>query len=555
MGGTARGEKMHRFDIIFVLPYAFSDHPSFPEGILKRALEMEGFSVGIIERPFWQKMESFKVLGRPRLFFGIIAGPVDSVMLNYTSSRKRRKEDLYQPAGRGFFSDFPPSIQYKVRPDRTTIVFANRIKEAFKDAPIVVGGIEPSLRLFGHYDFQQDGLRRSILLDARADLAVTGMGEKQIVAIARAIHDGAVPQALSIPGTARICASPPNEEGFTTLPSFETILAHPASLLYAQISVEKAAMQKHGAFQQFANRYVVMQKPETYEPGDLDRVYGQPYTRAHFAGSELSPALLMNLFSLTSHRGCCGGCAFCAIGMHEGKGVVSRSPDSILRETDRLTRHPRWKGVISDIGGASAEMYGTGCMKEGCGRPSCLHPKACPSLTSVTPYLELLRACRSRPGVRKVFVGSGVRYDTLLDYPEVLEEIMVHHCGRTLRIAPEHTSDYVLRVMRKPPFVVLEKFVALFRSINKGLRRKIELAPYLIVGHPGEKEKDVMEMKEKLRALGLKATDVQIYTPSPGTLSTAMYYSGQDLSSSPIPVERDVKALMARKRRLVGKPD
>ncbi len=542
---------MNRFDIIFVLPYPFSDHPSFPEGILKRALEMEAFSVGIIERPFWQKTESFKILGRPRLFFAIIAGPVDSLVLNYTSSRKRRKEDLYQLAGNGFFADCPPSIQYKVRPDRTTIVFANRLREAFKDVPIVVGGIEPSLRLFGHYDFHQDGLRRSILLDARADLAVTGMGEKQIVAIARALHEGAIPQAVSIPGTARICTSAPKEDGFVALPSFETILSHPTGLLEAQMAMEKAIMQKRGAFQQFGNRYVVAQGPQTYEPPDLDRIYGQPYTRAHSVGSPLSPALQMNLFSITSHRGCCGGCAFCAIGMHEGKTVISRSPDSIIREVDRFTHHPRWKGVISDIGGASAEMYGSNCAKEDCTRPSCLHPKACPSLSSVSPYLELLRACRKRSGVREVFVGSGVRYDILLKHPDALEEIMEHHCGRFLRIAPEHASDRVLRVMRKPPFAVLEKFVALFRSINRGLRRKIELAPYLIVGHPGETEKDVLEVKEKLRALGLKSTDVQIYTPSPGTLSTAMYYCGADLSFSPLPVERNVKALIARKRRLV----
>jgi uncharacterized radical SAM protein YgiQ len=238
--------------------------------------------------------------------------------------------------------------------------------------------------------------------------------------------------------------------------------------------------------------------------------------------------------------------------MHEGKGVVSRSPDSIIGEVDRLTHHPRWRGVISDIGGASAEMYGSSCVKEDCARPSCLHPRACPSLSSVSPYVELLRACRKRTGVRKVFVGSGVRYDILLNHPDALEEIMAHHCGRFLRIAPEHTSDHVLRIMRKPPFAVLEKFVALFRSINKGLHRKIELAPYLIVGHPGEMEKDVLEMKDRLRALGLKSTDVQIFTPSPGTLSTAMYYSGADLSLSPLPVERNVGALMARKRSLVG---
>ena len=543
---------MPSFDIIFVLPYPFSDHPSFPEGILRKALNAEGFRVGILETPFWQEKESFTIHGKPRLFFAVISGPVDSVALNYTSSRRRRREDLYQFGGNAYFDGFPPSIKYKIRPDRTTLVFTNRLKEIFQDVPIVIGGLEATLRCFAHYDFQQDKIRRSILLDSRADLLVAGMGEKQLVGFARALESGGTSQPLGLPGTAHLAKGLPEPSDYVELPSFEAILEDRTKLLEAHLLSERALLEGKGIVQQHADRYVVQHPAATYEAADLDAIYGRPYTRMHLEGGSYSPALRMNLFSVTSHRGCGGGCSFCSIQGHQGKKVISRSRESILKEIHSLSRHPEWKGTLSDIGGATAEMYGKDCDAEACPRPSCLYPKRCRTFSPGGRYLQLLRECRRLPGVKKILLGSGIRYDALLDDPELLEEILLYHSGKSLRIAPEHTEATVLPLMRKPSFKTLESFVALFNSINRRLKRKIELAPYLMVGHPGEKRGDVREMRKKVHSLGMKSTDVQIFTPTPGTLSTAMYYAECDLSFKPIPVEKTVRELMERKRLLTS---
>jgi uncharacterized radical SAM protein YgiQ len=541
---------MDPVDVIFVLPSPFSDHPCFPEGILKKALELNGFSVGILETPRWQSSSSFGLLGRPRLFFAIVSGPADSIVLNYTSSRKRRMEDLYQFGGKGYFKDAPPSIGSKIRPDRTVLVFANRLREEFKDVPIVIGGLEASLRLFAHYDFQEDRIRRSILLDSRADLAVTGMGEKQIVRIAQAMEQGAAAREIEIAGTARLASNPPPQEKFMRLPCLESISRDALKLMESQLVIEKAVLQGKGICQEHNGRWVISQKAEEYRSSDLDRIYGLNYSRAHQSGKSLSPALQMNLFSITSHRGCCGGCAFCSIATHEGKQIVSRSRASILREVETLIRHPAWKGYVSDIGGASAEMYGMDCRQRGCEKPSCLHPGPCKNLSSPSPFLELLRQCRKVRGVKKIFVSSGIRFDLFLQHPELLEEIMVHHAGAFLRIAPEHTEDEVLHLMKKPSFEILEQFVRLFQAINRGLRRKIQLAPYLIVGHPGERPDHVASMAKKLRDLGFSSADVQIFTPGPGTLSTAMFYSRVSPTFTPLEVEKNVQALIRRKNLL-----
>jgi uncharacterized radical SAM protein YgiQ len=538
------------FDVIFVLPYPFSDHPSFPEGVLRKTLEIEGYRVGVIEKPFWQEKESFGVLGKPRLFFAVISGPVDSVVLNYTSSRKRRREDLYQFGGKAYFDGYPPSIKYKIRPDRTTIVFTNRLKELFHDVPIVIGGLEATLRCFAHYDFQQDKMRRSILLDSKADLLVTGMGEKQLVAIARAIDSGRPSDALMLPGTAIATKGFPEQGRFVELPSFEAILEDKTKLIEAHLILERGLLDRKGVVQKQGDRYVVQQPEETYAPSDLDAVYDQPYSRMHLKGDDYTPALRMNLFSVTSHRGCGGGCSFCSIEVHQGKKVISRTSESITKEIRSLKQHPEWKGTISDIGGATAEMYGNDCEIEPCLKPSCLYPDQCKLFPPGKRYLELLRECRKLQGVKKIFLGSGIRYDVLLHNPELLEQVMMHHSGRFLRIAPEHTEDSVLRLMRKPPFQTLESFVSLFNSINRNLKRKIELAPYLIVGHPGEKRADVLEMKKKLKSLRMKSTEVQIFTPTPGTPSTAMYYAECDLSFKSLPVEKAIPVLMERKRLL-----
>jgi len=543
---------MPAFDIILVLPYLFSDHPSFPEGILKRVLEKEDFSVGIIETPFWQDKESFTALGRPNLCFAIVTGPVDSILLNYTSLRKRRNEDLYQEEGKAFFPGYPPSIAYKIRPDRATLVFAGRIKESFPDAPIVIGGIEASMRRFAHYDFQQDAVRRSILLDSRADILVVGMGERQMVNIGRQLRSGTHIRDIALPGTARVINSTPPDRSFMRLPSYEEILQDRKKLLEAQIALQKAIQEGKMIIQGHANRFVVEEPPEIYNASDLAMAYDQDYSRAHLKQGIYSPALAMNLFSITSHRGCGGGCSFCSIYCHQGKGILSRSLESILKELHALLRHPEWKGSVSDIGGPTAEMYGTSCKNDACLRQSCLFPEICKNFGRHKEYLELLRACRKVKGVQKIFIGSGIRYDLLLHFPELLEEIMVYHAGKYLRIAPEHTEDSVLSLMGKPSFKNLEEFVRTFNSINGRLKRKVEPAPYLMVGHPGETREDIVAMKAKFKSLNMKTTDVQVFTPSPGTLSTAMYYAECSPSKNPVLVTRDVKELMKRKEFLIG---
>jgi len=541
---------MSSFDVIFALPYLFSDHPSFPEGILRKALEVEGYRVGILQTPFWQEKKSFEALGKPRLCFAIISGPVDSVVLNYTSARKRRREDLYQLGGKAYFEGYPPSVKYKIRPDRSTIVFTNKIKELFHDVPVVIGGLESALRCFAHYDFQQDKIRRSILFDSKADLLVTGMGEKQLLGIARALESGS--RILRLPGTAAITRELPEQSRFVELPSFEAILEDRTKLLEAQLILERGLAEGKGVAQKHGDRYVVQNTPQDYGPSDLDYIYDQHYTRMHLKEASYSPALRMNLFSITSHRGCGGACSFCAIQVHQGKKVISRSMESVIKEIRGLRPHPEWKGYISDIGGATAEMYGSDCETESCPEPSCLYPERCRMFSPGKRYLDLLRECRKLPGVKKIFLGSGIRYDVLLNNPELLEEILLYHSGEFLRIAPEHTEDSVLSLMRKPSFKALESFVSLFNSINRKLKRKLELAPYLIVGHPGEKRADVIEMKKKVKSLGIRSTDVQIFTPTPGTLSTAIYYAECDFSFKAIPVEKAVGELLERKKFLTS---
>ena len=540
------------FDVIFVLPYVFSDHPSFPEGILKRTLESAGFSVGVIQTPFWQNPEAFSVLGAPRLFFAIIPGPVDSTVLNYTSTRKRRKEDLYQEDSSGFFPGYPPDIKYKIRPDQTVIVFANRLRQVFKNIPIVVGGLEASLRCFAHYDFQKDQLKRSILLDSRADLLVTGMGEKQLLSIAVHARAGEAVKSLDIRGAARVTKDISNFGNYVLLPSWAEIQDDPVKLMEATLKIESARGGHKGILQCHGDQYVVSHPNEVYTAGELDRFYGFDYTRTHTDGKVLSDALRMNLFSVTSHRGCGGGCTFCSLSLHEGKQVISRSMSSILREIATFKHHPQWKGIVSDIGGATAELYGSDCKMANCRKVSCLTTPLCQKLPSTSSFLQLLRNARKINGVKKVFLGSGVRFDLLLRNPELLEEILNFHSGRFLRVAPEHTEHNVLTLMRKPGFQLFVEFVELFNRINRKLKRKIELTPYLIIGHPGESMKDVVNMARHLKKLHLNTSDVQVFTPTPGTLSTAMYYAGVSPDFKPLPVEKNVNALMKRKRIITG---
>jgi len=541
---------MSRYDVIFVLPYPFSDHPSFPEGILKRTLESGGYTVGVIERPFWQKKESFSVLGKPELFFAVISGPVDSIVLNYTSSRKRRMEDQYQAGGRGFFDNYPPSIKYRIRPDNTSIVFSNRIKENYRDVPIILGGVEASLRQFAHYDFQRECVRRSILFDSRADLIVNGPGEKQILGIADRLRKGDDISGLELPGTSKIVKHISDKQGYEELPSLEAIIEDRKKLLSAFLIKEKGIGSGKRLCQQNGDRYIVSYPPEIYSGEDLDRYYSPDYSRTHSDSAGYSPALRMNLFSITSHRGCGGGCSFCSITLNEGKKIISRSPESVFREARALMKHREWTGVISDVGGPSAEMYGFGCSARGCMKQSCMFPGNCPSFRKGEQYRQLLRELRNMNGIKKILIGSGVRFDNLTGNPGLLSDIMTHHSGRFLRIAPEHTEDHMLDLMRKPRFGALVEFTQLVNEVNRKMKRKIGLAPYLIIGHPGETFKDVTEMKKKIRSLKLPPRDSQIFTPTPGTLSTAMYYSETAPDGSPLHVEKSIRELIRWKKFL-----
>jgi len=543
---------MSQFDIIFVLPYLFSDHPSFPEGILKRILEKEGFRVGVIEQPFWQKSSSFSVLGKPKYFFAVISGPVDSTVLNYTSTRKRRYEDLYQLEGDGFFPGYPDSIKYKIRPDNSVIVFSNKLKEVFKDVPIVIGGVEATLRQFTYYDFQKDKIRRPILFDSRASLMVTGPGEKQLVKIAKLLRDGEKIEDINLNGTSKIVKDIEDIPEITLIPSYDEILSDKKLLVNAFLKKDRGIKQGNVVCQKVGDRYIAVFPNEDYKSSDLDLYYSSPFKRVHLSTKKFTPALRMNLFSITSHRGCEGGCSFCSISLQEGKRIISRSFDSIRKEVESLKAHPEWRGVISDIGGPSAEMFGDSCSAKICLRTSCIFPGKCSSLERGDNYLKLLRDIRSINGVKKVFLGSGLRYDNLTDNRELLEDILEFHSGKFLRIAPEHTEKSVLDLMGKPEYLELEKFIKVYRDISKRINRKIELSPYLIIGHPGETLEDLIEMKRKLKYLDLKTSDVQIFTPTPGTLSTAMYYSETDLSENLIPVEKNIKELIRRKKIIIG---
>lgn len=553
------------YDVIFFMPAPFTDHPSFPEALIARSLEHAGFSVGVIAQPHWQSAEDFAQLGRPRFFAGIIPGPVDSIVLNFTSTGKRRSEDLYQPEGKAYFADMPPSVSSRIRPDRTLPVFASRIREALGDVPLIIGGLEASLRRFAHWDYQQQAIRRPILLDTRADLVVTGMGELQILAIASAAARGESLSDIVVPGTVRISKSLPPDA--VILPDAAHVAENPALLMAQFLDEQRAIREGRTVVQPAGGRFVVSQPPMGYSRDDLDAIYALPFTRSHGwhqrTGSkdmarssntplQPTPALLMNKFSVTTHRGCAGGCAFCSIAAHEGRGVISRSRDSILNEIRQMMQHPDWRGVIGDIGGASAEMWNADCSR--CQRASCLSPGLCTHYPApgAQAWQSLLKEIRSLDGIRQVNLGSGVRYEVLLENPSLLEDLLRHHSGQFLRIAPEHTEDHILSLMKKPPFAVFERFVHLFETIVRRLPRPIRLAPYLIVGHPGETAGDVVRMRDKLKALGLFGqADVQIFTPTPGSLATAMYCSGQDEHGHTIAVERNMVELVRRQRMLI----
>lgn len=511
------------FDVVLVSGEPYADHPLSPVGMIARVLDAEGLAVGVIECPDWKGKDDFLKLGRPRLFFGVTSGSIDSMLVNYTPLKRERAVD--------------PNAPFKSRmPDRAVIVYANRLRELHKGVPIVLGGIEASLRRFAHYDYWGDDVRRSILLDTRADILVYGPGELQAVEIARRLDRG---EGLDgVRGTAIIRAEPP--AGALVIPPFEEVRDDKARFAEAQkrLTNRKTIAQKH------ANRFVVQYPAPDTTPADLDRVYGLPFTRRIPEGF---PELAMARFSVQTHRGCVGRCSFCALSLHQGERIVSRSEASILEEVRRMTKHPEWKGFVDDLGGPTANMYGL-------------------DAAGIAPahrrLIALMRAVRKVPGVKKVFVRSGIRYDLALECPDYVRELARHHVSGLLKIAPEHVSEMVLKLMNKSGGRKrLDEFRKLFEAVaEKTGGRSQHLKYYFMVAHPGTTEKEARELADFLRELersGEKPVEgVQIFTPTPMTRSTCMYHTGLDpITGEPVYVPRPYAEKKAQKRMLTGQAD
>jgi uncharacterized radical SAM protein YgiQ len=521
------------FDIILVSGEPYADHPLSGIGVIARVLDAEGYRVGVIGRPDWKSDADFRKLGAPRLFFGITAGSIDSMLVNYTPLKRRRAKDEHEPYRSGI-------------PDRAVLVYANAIRRLFPGVPIVLGGIEASLRRFAHYDYWDDRVRRSILLDSRADILVYGPGEIQAIEIARRLREG---KGLDrIPGTCVVRRELP--PGFTEIPASEDVSRSPDAFCRAQnlLSNRKPLGQRHGP------RFVLQYPMPDYTTEDLDRIYGLPFSREIPAGF---PEFRMAQFSIVTHRGCIGRCSFCALALHQGDRIVSRSEKSILDEIRGLTIHQDFKGYIDDLGGPTANMFGMDCLRRASCEAEGTSCMDCPALDkSHKRLIELMRKARRIPGVKKVFVRSGIRYDLAMESEEYLRELCEHHLSGLLKVAPEHVSPKVLRLMNKrlPP---LEEFRRLFKRINRGRREHLKY--YFMVAHPGAGPKETAELAQVIRRLereGEKPVEgVQIFTPTPMTRSACMYFTEVDPETGEsVFVPRTFAEKKEQKRVVMGGP-
>ncbi|HWR29104.1 MAG TPA: YgiQ family radical SAM protein [Negativicutes bacterium] len=517
-------------DFLFISGDAYVDHPSFGPAIITRLLEKAGYRVGVIAQPNWRDTKDFKVMGRPRLAVMISAGNMDSMLNKLTAAKKVRSKDSYSPGG-----------QAGLRPDRATIVYSNRIRECWADIPVVVGGIEASLRRFSHYDYWSESVRRSILVDSRADLLVYGMGETQVLEIAEKLAAGVPIETITnVRGTCYLTGDSDNlPDNFMDVPSHERVSADKAeyAAAFKVQYLEQDPIRGHAVVQKYGDRYLV-QNPPALPLGtrEMDRIYSLPYERTwHPSYDNVGgvPAIEEVQFSITSHRGCFGACSFCAIGSHQGRIIQQRSHKSIIQEAQLLTRLPGFKGYIHDVGGPTANFRHVACakqMKEGtCRERQCLFPKPCPQLdTDHSDYLRLLREVRALPGIKKVFIRSGIRYDYLMagKYQEFLSELCEHHVSGQLKVAPEHVARPVIEAMQKSGKDSFLKFLAAFRRENERLGKEQYLVPYLMCSHPGSSLTDAIELAAFLRDIGYHPEQVQEFIPTPGSLSTVMYYTG-----------------------------
>jgi uncharacterized radical SAM protein YgiQ len=525
----ARALGIQEFDIILVTGDAYVDHPSFGTALIGRVLWDAGYSVGVIAQPDWKTNKDFMKLGKPRLFFSVTSGNVDSMVNNYTANLKKRHDDVYSPGGRE-----------GLRPNRAAIVYTDKLHALYPDTPIVLGGIEASLRRFAHYDYWSDSVRQSILADAPADLLVFGMGEQQVVEIANRLKMGEdIKDLTDIPGTAIKMEVKKwvSHEDSVEIPGFAEVsrdnrkYAEAFKLHY----LEQDPIRGRTVVQQHPKTVIIQNKPAMpLSTEELDHVYELPFSReAHPEYQKPIPALIPVKFSITSHRGCFASCAFCALTHHQGRMIQSRSIASMVREVTRMTQMPDFKGIVQDVGGPTANMYGMSCARwkaEGaCADKICTYP-LCRSLdTNHEPQVELLRRLRDIPGVRKVFIGSGIRYDLLLaDSSNYFNELCEHHVSGQLKVAPEHITGRVTDMMHKPSREVFEEFNSKFESINKELDGKQHIIPYFMSSHPGCTVEDMVELAEYIRDNDLYTEQVQDFTPTPMTVSTCMYYTGID---------------------------
>lgn len=532
------------FDIILVTGDAYIDHPSFGVAVIGRVLESAGFQVGILSQPHWKSADDFRKLGRPRLYFGVTAGNLDSMVSHYTPSHKKRHNDSYSPGGEG-----------GMRPDMATVVYANRCREAFPDVPVILGGIEASLRRFSHYDYWKDKVKQSILLDSKADILVYGNGEKQAIEIARRLAQGEnIKTIQDIPGTVVKVKNVPSQA--VILPS------------HSDVSQDKAkfsemfrilTLSNDGMVAQPIEHWYILQNPRwIYMQQDLDNVYSLDFQRLpHFSYNKPIPALATVKHSIQTHRGCFGGCSFCAIYFHEGKRVISRSQETILREVQAIAKVKGFGGTIDNVGGPTANMYGMDCKIGWCSsRPSCLFPNICKNLIITHgPWLELLQKIRSMDNIKNVFVESGIRHDLFLaDKPEYMEEFCRHYISGQLKTAPEHCSERVLCYMRKPSYALYKEFQKRYAQISQKIGKKQYLVPYFMSSHPGCEIQDMISLAQEIKNLGHFIEQVQDFTPTPMTLSSCMYYTGYDpLSGKKVPVAKTLQEKKCQRAFLQSK--
>ncbi len=518
-------------DFVYVTGDAYVDHPSFGPAIITRVLEYNGFTVGIISQPDWHSAEDFREYGRPRLGFLVSSGNIDSMVAHYTAAKKKRSDDAYTPGGKA-----------GARPDRAVIVYCNRIREAYGDVPIIIGGLEASLRRFAHYDYWDDKIRRSIIFDSQADLISYGMGEKQTVEIAERLRSGeSISTITDVRGTCYVCDVKDTPLTGAECPSYENVCAskkeYAVSCRIQQDEQDhvrgKLIKQRHG------NKMLVQNPPmPPLTTAELDEVYSLPYMRNYHPSYEKMggvPGIEEVKFSITHNRGCFGGCNFCSIAFHQGRYVTSRSKESILREAELLTKMPDFKGYIHDVGGPTANFRDTSCEKQKtlglCKGKKCLAPKVCPALKADhSEYVDILRSIRRIKGIKKVFIRSGIRYDYMLkDEDETFfKELIKYHISGQLKVAPEHCSAMVLEKMGKPYIDAYVNFSKRYFELTKSVGKEQYLVPYLMSSHPGSRLDEAVELALFLKKRNIRPEQVQDFYPTPGTVSTCMFYTSLD---------------------------